>query len=261
MANSGRSATSKIGKGSAGKVFEPGRRTPAGGAHHPPTEYASAGQSTPRPAQARSREHRDVRRDQILGEAIRLAGERGYYGLTLQEVAQRCGVTNAGLVYYFGSKDQLLLDMLQEFERRETAAMTPLVALATREARNSELAVDALLDVLRTMVARVGAQPEMAQLYTVLQAETLNPDHPGHASFRAREAATLNLFATLVSTYVDDPQSTARQLLALMDGLKQQWVREDSAFDLVVEWDRAIATVLPGLARACAGRNIEPPSA
>jgi len=32
-----------------------------------------------------------------------------------------------------------------------------------------------------------------------------------------------------------------------MDGLGQQWTREEQAFDIRDEWDRAIATVVPAL--------------
>jgi AcrR family transcriptional regulator len=199
------------------------------------------------------RDNPEIRREQILDEAIRIVGERGYYGFTVQELAQRCGLSNAGLLYHFGSKDQLLLEMLQEFERRETEVLTPLTALAAREAAPSESSGKALLDLLRTMVLRASTQPEMGRLYMVLQSETLDPAHPAHEGFRGREAITLNLFAKLVAPYVAEPRSSARQLLALMDGLAQQWVREDQGFDLIDEWDRALATVLPKLAGRTTG--------
>jgi hypothetical protein len=49
----------------------------------------------------------------------------------------------------------------------------------------------------------------------------------------------------LVAPHVAEPRSTARQIHALMDGLSLQWLREKQAFDLVAEWDRAIAMLLP----------------
>jgi AcrR family transcriptional regulator len=188
-----------------------------------------------------------MRREQILDEAIRIVGERGYYGFTVQDLAQRCGISNAGLLYHFGSKDQLLLCMLQEFERRETEAISPLAALAEEELRRGEGSA-ALLHLLRTMVARASTQPQIGRLYMALQAETLDPSHPAHQSFRARETAVLDLFARLIAPYATDPRSAARQLLALMDGLAQQWVRANESFGLAGEWDKALRTVLPRLA-------------
>jgi AcrR family transcriptional regulator len=193
------------------------------------------------------RDNPEVRREQIIDEAIRIVGERGYYGFTVQELAQRCGLSNAGLLYHFGTKDQLLLEMLQAFERRETLAMAPLAALAESQSAPGESSRRALLDLFRTMVLRASTQPEMGRLYMVLQSETLDPAHPAHEGFRGREAITLELFAKIVAPYVAAPRSSARQLLALMDGLAQQWVREDQAFDLVAEWDQALATALPQL--------------
>lgn len=187
-----------------------------------------------------------MRRDQILDEAIRIVGERGYYGFTVQDLAQRCGISNAGLLYHFGSKDQLLLCMLQEFERRETEAIAPLVALADEELGRGEGST-ALLALLRTMVARASTQPQIGRLYMTLQAETLDPSHPAHESFQLREAAVLELFTRLVTPYIAEPRSAARRLLALMDGLAQQWVRENESFDLAGEWDQAVRTVLPQL--------------
>ncbi len=202
-----------------------------------------------------------MRREQILEEAIRIVGERGYYGFTVQDLAQRCGISNAGLLYHFGSKDQLLLAMLDVFERRETAAIAPLAALAAGEVGSRKKSAKPLLNLLRTMVARASTQPEIGRLYMALQSETLDPSHPAHQSFRAREAAVLDLFAKVVSPYVAEPHSTARQLLALMDGLGQQWVREDESFDLVAEWNRAVATVLPRLNRRGPERDDDPTAA
>jgi AcrR family transcriptional regulator len=200
-------------------------------------------------AQSRARDEADLRRDQIIDEAIRIVGERGYFGFTVQDLAQRCGVSNAGLLYHFRTKDQLLLCMLQEFERRETEALTPLAELAQQEMGRSQAAAT-LLDLLRTMVARAITHPEIGRLYLVLQSETLDPKHPAHDSFRRRETLTLGLFAKLIAPYVDDAHAAARQLLALMDGLSLQWVRSDQDFDMLAEWDRAVATVLPKLTRA-----------
>jgi AcrR family transcriptional regulator len=53
------------------------------------------------------------RRSQILGAAIELFGQRGYYGTTIREIAERAGVST-GLVYqYFGDKEDVLYLALQ----------------------------------------------------------------------------------------------------------------------------------------------------
>lgn len=200
----------------------------------------------------RTRENPEVRRGQILDEAVRIVGERGYHGFTVQELAQRCGISNAGLLYHFPSKDQLFLAMLQAYEAQESAVMAPVVALTQRALERNEDSAMAVLELFRTMIDRAASQPHIGRLYMVLQSETLDASHPAHASFRARETATLSLFATVVRPFTDQPHVTARQLLALMDGLALQWLRGGQEFDILAEWDRAVAMLLPRLANVVA---------
>ena len=85
---------------------------------------------------ARVRLTAHARRAQIIDEATRLIGERGYYGFTLQQVADACGVTVAGVLHHAGTKERLLLDVVEERDRRDEAwlrrreADTPAVSLA-----------------------------------------------------------------------------------------------------------------------------------
>ena len=122
-----------------------------------------------------------------------------------------------------------------------------LVALVERNGCN-DVPLTAVIDLLHALFAHESGQPELAQLYAVLQAESLDAAHPAHESFRAREAAVLDLFARLIGPYVVDPRSTARQMLALREGLRLQWLRADQSFDPLAEWIRAITVLVPKLA-------------
>jgi AcrR family transcriptional regulator len=54
----------------------------------------------------------------ILDAAREIFSERGVYGLSLREVARRIDYSPAGLYEYFGSKDDIILAVLEEgFER------------------------------------------------------------------------------------------------------------------------------------------------
>lgn len=50
----------------------------------------------------------------ILAAAGRIVTERGYQALTLQAIAAESGVNKAGVWYYFGGKEQLVLALLEE---------------------------------------------------------------------------------------------------------------------------------------------------
>ena len=45
------------------------------------------------------------RRAEILNAAVELFGTLGYYGTSLQKIADRVGLTKAGVLHYVGSKE------------------------------------------------------------------------------------------------------------------------------------------------------------
>lgn len=192
----------------------------------------------------RTRDDPAMRRAQIVDEAKRMIAQCGYNGLTVRELAARCGLTNAGVLHHFSSKRILFLAVLESLIASDTEVMAPLVDVA-RQVSNRESSRNAALNVLRRTVQQASTRPELCRLFAVLEAEALDPAHPGHECFRERERAVLGLFADLVSPYVDDPQPIARQLLASRDGLMLQWVRSGCAFDVVKEWERMISALLP----------------
>jgi AcrR family transcriptional regulator len=178
----------------------------------------------------------EMRRAQILSEATELIGRRGYHAFVLQDLAKRCGLTNGGLLYHFPSKERLLLAVLEERDRQIAHEL-----IATFGSRMRTETISVVLGVLHDIVKAVAAQPALTRLYVVLQAEALDPAHPAHDHFAAREKAALEGFAALVAAHVADPSAAARQIHALIDGLSLQWLREKQGFDLVASWDQAVA--------------------
>ena len=213
-----------------------------------PTNH-SVGAKTlePRSPRIRARDDGPVRREKIINEALSLIGQHGYHGFTVQKLAQRCGLSNAGLLYHFPSKDQLFVAVVQELEQRQIHALAPLAELLEQYG-NNDVPLTAAIDLLHAMFARANEQPELMQLYAVLQAESLDAAHPAHASFRARELAVLDLFARLIASHVTNPRSTARQMLALLEGLRLQWLRAGQSFDPLAEWIDAVCVLVPKLA-------------
>ena len=50
---------------------------------------------------------------EILAAAKKLLAERGYQGMTLQAISAEAQVNKAGVWYYFGGKQQLVLALLE----------------------------------------------------------------------------------------------------------------------------------------------------
>lgn len=198
-------------------------------------------------AKRRVRDDPEVRRAQILDEAIRIIGERGYYGFAVQDLAQRCGLTTGGLLYHFKTKEELFLAVLGEYERRTEAAIRSLVETASEHSdRRAAAGERVALRLLRAMMEQAEAQPELERLFTVLHAEALHHSHPGYAYFCEFEDRVIAGLVRIVTDCTPEPLSAARQVWALMQGLTHQWLRAEGGFDLLAEWDRAIGNILPG---------------
>ncbi|RJF90562.1 TetR/AcrR family transcriptional regulator [Sphingomonas cavernae] len=198
-----------------------------------------------RRARKQLREDPEVRRQQILDAAIQVIGQRGYHGFTIQELAARCGLTNGGLLYYFGSKERLLISILEERDRRESVIVHATAELTQEESQQGVLSLARVRKLFRIIVEREVGQPELLRLFAVLQAEALDPAHPAHDFFLRREAMVIDEFSRMVAPHVEHPRVVARQILALLDGLAQQWLRVDGAFDLVSVWDDTVAALFP----------------
>ncbi|MCZ2850368.1 TetR/AcrR family transcriptional regulator [Modestobacter sp. VKM Ac-2978] len=196
-----------------------------------------------RPRGAGSRWTPEQRRRQILDEATRIVGQRGYYGFSVAAVAEACGLTVAGLLHHVGSKDGLLVALLQDRDRRDAAAVAGELGAGLADLDGSSVAETQA--VLRAVVVRNTTQPEIVRLYSMLRTESLFEGHPAHGYFRDRDARVLATFARLLTGHVEHPGSTARQLLAVMGGLEEQWLRAPDEVDLVREWDRAVARLFP----------------
>jgi AcrR family transcriptional regulator len=162
------------------------------------------------------------RRQQIVITATEVFGEHGYRGGTLQQVADRVGVTPAAIPKLFGSKENLLMAVLQYW----TDVTSEIVAQGTIEYAH--------LDGLSRLMGYHVEHPGLLQLYTTMAAEASSPTHPVHdfmttryrttlANMRSRfrEASRAGYLRPLARTQI---QHEAEYLLAIMDGLQIQFI-------------------------------------
>lgn len=184
-----------------------------------------------------------ARREQVLAAATALISERGYWGLSIQEVANACGLSLPGLLHHFASKDQLLVAVLEYRDRLD------IESLARRLNRSVDLLVGGdlassgvgIAEFCDALVARNAGQREIVRLYSVLETESLAPDHPAHDYFANRQRVVLRALAQLAPDG-QAPDSVARHVLALLDGLQIQWLR-DPRVELLETWRAATAQV------------------
>ena len=62
-------------------------------------------------------------RDAILDTSAKLFSQQGYTGVSIRDIAQACGMTNAALYYHFKNKEDLFLAMLQRDHAKSLEAL------------------------------------------------------------------------------------------------------------------------------------------
>ena len=161
------------------------------------------------------------RREQILDAALEVFAEHGDAGALLQEIANRVGVKLPSLMYYFASRDELLLAVV---ERRDI--------LGAELARESPEPIEAAAAAMR----RSMRQPGLVKLFASMATAAADPAHPGHAFFTERYQRTTSEVTQRVArdqaaglARSDEPaEHMAMLLLAVIDGLLRQWLIDPS---------------------------------
>ncbi|MDJ0345403.1 helix-turn-helix domain-containing protein [Streptomyces sp. H10-C2] len=183
------------------------------------------------------------RRRQITDVSSVLIAERGFWGLSMQDVADGCGLTVPGVLRHVGSKAGLLIAVLEHRDIEDARSLRAELGVGEDEVPDEWSAggpegVD-LRRLCSATMRRNAEQPEFVRLFTVLEAESLTPSHPAHAYFANRQKQAMAAFASLARDISDRPESLARHIVAMMDGLQIQWLRAPETVDLVREWEVA----------------------
>jgi len=103
----------------------------------------------PASAQALSRAPRqDNRREQLLDAAARLFRERGFHATSMRDIAKAVGMLSGSIYYHFDSKEEMLLAVYQEGERRVAEAVDTAIAAESDPWQRLEAACAAHLGAL-----------------------------------------------------------------------------------------------------------------
>ena len=168
------------------------------------------------------------RREDVLRAAMNVFGQRGYNKGALVEVAEQAGMTHAGVLHHFGSKEALLVAMLQYRDGEEAAGVPG----------RAQTEGPAFLGHLVDTVAENTSRPGVVQTYTVLSAESVTEGHPAQQYFRDRFHGLRDKIAGVLAevTGRDETEPEVRDdataLVALMDGLQVQWLLDPTSVDM-----------------------------
>ncbi|WP_330288751.1 TetR/AcrR family transcriptional regulator [Streptomyces canus] len=169
-------------------------------------------------------------RERILVAALEVFSARGFRAGSLNDIAEAAGLTRAGLLHYYPSKQAVLLALL---EHRD----------AELQVAEPELGMT-LLEVLENMdafTAQAVGNRAMVQLAHILTAEASGEEHPAREWVARRYATLRGALADAVRRSVDagelradvDPEAFAALVLAVGEGAENQWLVSPDTVDPV----------------------------
>lgn len=188
----------------------------------------------------------DVRREEILAAAVAEVTRRGFAQTRVGDVAKALGVSTALVFYHFDSKERLLAAALDHAVARDLQRLA-------RAMDRPGTASQRLRRVL-TLYAPQGPAPGWT-LWVDAWAEGLrNPELRAHC--RTLDRQWTDAIAVIIVEGVDagifvcpDPESAARRITALIDGLSvQATVHRRLSRTLLTAWTREFTAGQLGVA-------------
>lgn len=180
-----------------------------------------------------------AKRAEILETALALVARQGFRQTSVRDIADAVGLTPAGLLHYFESKDDLWVAILRKRDEIDASKgpsdPDPAGTFAALVGHNAEV-------------------PGLVQMFSNLSAAAAtDPEHPAHDYFRERYRSVRATLAAGVgrmqaSGRIDatlDPEVLASILMAVSDGMQLQWMFDESR-DMGAHVEAVIALARPG---------------
>jgi AcrR family transcriptional regulator len=161
------------------------------------------------------------RRKAIVQAALELFAAKGARGTSVADVAEKVGITPPAVLHHFGTKDDLLLAVVEERDRRSQGAFLDLLA-------------EGGLAGIRNLAKVAEANENERQLvacYVVLEAENLQDDDVAHCYFLTRSRGMRHAIRAALEKGQEtgeirpdvDCGAKADEILAFMAGAAVQW--------------------------------------
>jgi len=182
-------------------------------------------------------EQNEARRIEMLRAAAELICERGFGDTRIADVAKRAGVSSALVIYYFGTRDRLLVDALRYSEESfYEAAEQMLAEVPSLRERLS------LLIQWTCVPEGAGEIPGAWGLWFDLWAQAFRHDEikAGRAELDARWRKMIIDALDSSDLSSKDKRMFALEFAALLDGLSIQVALEDPLVDSDLAYDIAM---------------------
>jgi AcrR family transcriptional regulator len=163
-----------------------------------------------------------ARKKMIIEVATRMFARNGSRGTTLGEIAAEVGISQAAVVYHFGTKEELLNAVLDNRDRFEDTQLW----------RNGPDPGLGIFPIIADIVHSWADHPEIVGLLAVLLAENVTDEGLLRPRLRGNYQLTVQRIAGTLSKAIErgemradvDPELKATELLAFLSGLELAWI-------------------------------------
>lgn len=167
-----------------------------------------------------------AKRAEILDAALDVIEKEGYTAATVKELAEAVGLSQNGLLHYFGSKDALFAEILR---RRDELAE---IEIDTQRPGFAQGIVEDLLNAVDVETS----SPGLTQLALRVTGEATEPEHLAHDFVRDRyESVRTVVREAIIELQGEgrlaaevDAEAVAALVFAAWDGLRIQWMYDKS---------------------------------
>jgi AcrR family transcriptional regulator len=169
-------------------------------------------------------------REKIIQAATEEFSKKGFRSAKLADIAKAADLTEPGVLHHYPSKTHLLMEVLKERDRIDSERTKAIL-----QKNNNDI-----LDVGIELVEHNQTTPGIIQLFNLLVAESISPEHPAHEYFKKRYHNGRESWVRIIAQgqqegniRSDIPAETLGVLLfAVMDGLQVQWLMEPEKVDM-----------------------------
>lgn len=169
-----------------------------------------------------------ARREEILDAALAAFSENGYDRTSVREIARSTGLSQAGLLHYFRSKEELFVEVLRRRDERNERLYD--------QNRGDPVTAEGLVAIVRHNTH----EPGLIGLFVAMSAESTVQGGAARSFFTDRYRTLRSGLAADVRARQDrgevdpdlDADVVASLLVAAADGLQIQWLLDPESINM-----------------------------
>jgi AcrR family transcriptional regulator len=194
----------------------------------------------------RSNAKGEAKRAEIAEVALKLFSRNGYDRTSLREVARLAGLSQAGLLHHFRTKEDLFVEVLLRRDQRNERFYDQTV--------EHDVTTEGLIEIIK----HNALEPGLVRLYVAMSAESTDAASQARQFFVNRyEMLRSNIAADIrrqqeAGEFPDalDPKSAATLVIAAADGLQLQWLLDPGEVNMGTRLEQLSALLHRNVTRA-----------